>query len=245
MWAMLLLLCPALGSAALAPHPTGTLLWSSVSEAGMGRDFGSALLLPSGDVLLSVPGDCPQSRRCPDHLGRLRPSTGALAWSVPQLGAGPWSFALGGDQLSPLAVAWTTAGDSLDVRVHDVVSGQVKWEQDGLPLEPETVPFAVSSAAVLCAGAPGGTKSPGTSGVLALATSAKDGTALLHRTVATDNTTNSGCANYGQEDACQRHGCAWIPQSNRCQRIDWFARSVTLAGRGSPAGELALIATGA
>lgn len=162
MWAMLLLLLsPALGSSALAPHPTGTLLWSNVSEAGMGRDFGSALLLPSGDVLLSVPGDCPQSRYCPDHLVRLRPSTGALAWSVPQLGAGPWSFALGGDQLSPLAVAWTTAGDSLDVRVHDVVSGQVKWEQDGLPLEPETVPFAVFERSSAVRGCTRGDEKPG------------------------------------------------------------------------------------
>eukprot|EP01052_Picozoa_sp_SAG31_P033561 SAG31_NODE_3811_length_3861_cov_3.645401_3_plen_216_part_00 len=34
---------------------SGTRLWSNVSEAGLGRDFGSALPLPGGDVLLGVP----------------------------------------------------------------------------------------------------------------------------------------------------------------------------------------------
>ena len=64
MWAMLLLLCPALGSAALAPHPTGTLLWSNVWRLAWGETLARLCCFPA----VTCCSPCPATVRSPDAV---------------------------------------------------------------------------------------------------------------------------------------------------------------------------------
>ena len=236
-----------LGPTDAAAAPSGTLLWSNVSEAGMGLGFGSALALPGGDVLLPVPSDCKPSSGRPDaacgaRLGRLHPPTGELAWSVAQPD-GEWSLALAGGESAPIVVAWTSGySSSTAVRALDTASGKLLWEHDHLSCSDMPV-FAVSGSAFLGAGTDDNALSS-ERGVRAIALSLADGSVLLNETVAKDTTTSSGCNIYGDKQTCRSHGCAWggIPGLTECQRIDWYADSVALANESS-AGELALIGT--
>ena len=210
--------------------PSGTLLWSNVSEAGMGQDFSSALPLPGGDVLLAVP-QCAAARTCGMQLGRLRPSTGALVWSVsPPTDGGPWSLVLGGAASAPIAIlsrglSFSSSG-SPAVRAYETDSGQLMWKQDHLPFNEPPAPLAVSRTTLLVTGA---LSVRGVElGVRAIALSLTDGSVLLNRSVAQDNTTFSICSGYSEKTACQSHGCAWNLYLGQCDRIDWFALSATL-----------------
>jgi hypothetical protein len=210
--------------------PSGTLLWSNFSEAGMGQDFSSALPLPGGDVLLAVP-QCTAARTCGMQLGRLRPSTGALMWSAsPPADGGPWSLALGGAASAPIAIlsrglSFSSSG-SPAVRAYETDSGQLMWKQDHLPFNEPPGPLAVSRTTLLVTGA---LSVRGIElGVRAIALSLTDGSVLLNRSVAHDNTTFSICNGYSEKTACQRHGCAWSLYLGQCDRIDWFALSAAL-----------------
>ena len=225
-------------AASLGP-PSGALLWSNVSEAGMGQDFSSAMVLPGGggDVLLLVP-DCDTGPCDTHHLGRLRSSTGALKWGVPQP-PGFTALALAGAEAAPVAVVWTTQMSGTAIRAHDATSGQLIWERDNLLLDDPAI--AVSTDAFFVTGVVTGAVSE--LGVRAIALSLQDGSVLLNATVAEDNTTNSACAGHNGKLTCQRCGCAWNPTLGQCQRIDWYARSATLVRPGPAAGAMALIGT--
>ena len=214
--------------------PSGALLWSNVSEAGMGQDFESALLLPCGDVLLPIP-DC-DAAPCTVHLGRLRPSTGEHVWRFPQPpDAGAWSLALAGADVAVVSTSQRSSSPTA-VRAYNATSGQLLWEKHRLSLgDSSDKPFAVSTSAFLGAGAI--SEPPPHAGVelgvRAIALSVKDGSVLLNATVANDNTTSSACARHGDKQTCQRHGCAWNPTLDQCQGIDWYPRSAALVDHGS------------
>lgn len=224
--------------------PSGTLLWSNVSEMGAGQEFDSARTLPGGDVLLLVPS-CAAATLCGVQLGRLRPSTGALVWSTPQPG-GRWSLALGGVASAPVAVIWADRADSTAVRAYDASTGELLWNQDVL-LSESPIPIAVSRTALLAAGA---VSNRGTElGVRAVALSLTDGSVLLNESVVKDNTTFRACNSYDEKAACQSHGCGWSLRLNQCDRVDYFARSVAVVKNGTAVAgggeveEIALVGT--
>jgi outer membrane protein assembly factor BamB len=224
--------------------PSGTLLWSNVSEMGAGQEFDSVLALPGGDVLLLVPR-CATATSCGVQLGRLRPSTGSLVWSAPQP-SGRWSLALGGVASAPVAVVWADRADITTVRAYDTNTGELLWNRDVL-LSEAPIPIAVSSTALLAAGA---VSNRGTElGVRAVALSLTDGSVLLNESVVKDNTTFRGCNSYDGKAACQSHGCGWNLRLNQCDRVDYFARSVavvkngTAAAAGGKVEEIALVGT--
>ncbi len=242
------------GAGPMPGQPSGALLWSNVSEAGNGEDFSSAQLLPCGDVLLMVP-HCSVAGCDMMRLSRLQPSTGKLVWSVSPP-TGPWSLALGGSESTPVAIlsqglSYSSSSITSTVRAYDANIGKFMWAQNLLPFH-EPVPLAVSSSKLLVAGAASvrGVEL----GVRAIVLSLTDGTVLLNRTVAQDNTTYSVCSTYGDKVDCQRQGCGWNANLGQCDRIDWFPRSAALIAD-SPAlvaehsfaaagsGEVALIGT--
>jgi hypothetical protein len=139
-----------------AAPPAGALLWSNVSEGGLGERFATAVPLApavslappiaaastggdSQDVLLVGPGG--------QAIQRLHPASGALAWSLPLSQAGlpgtvsslcvTTAYTGGAAEAAPsppLLVVWGSDTESTSVVVVDVVTGKLLWKF-GLPFD--------------------------------------------------------------------------------------------------------------
>lgn len=125
----------AIATTPIGSPPSGSLLWSNVSEAGFGLMFaGSAVPVHggSGDVLLVGP-----SASGPPAINRMRAATGEIVWSVALKDAGldkgfnsAVSLAIGasfGDPSTPVLVAWASGLESTIASGVDVKSGSLQW----------------------------------------------------------------------------------------------------------------------
>ena len=117
-----------------AAPPSGSLLWSNVSEAGFGLLFaGSAVQVgESGDVLLVGP-----SASGPLAINRMHATTGEIVWSLALKAAGldkglnsAVSLATGalfGEPSTPTLVAWASSLEDTVVSGVDIESGDSQW----------------------------------------------------------------------------------------------------------------------
>ena len=208
---------------------SGSLLWSNVSEAGLGNCFGTVSQpLPGGEDVLLVTTDGANA-----SLSRLSPATGELVWSKSIQGRDddpPSSrFALsplgggGGGGSAENVIVWGASPSScsagfsscVDIQALDPDGGKLLWEKDGVPVGNLPV-FSVAAGVILVGGerayAPNTANDAG--GAQAIALSVASGALLFNVTV---------------------------EQSTRS--ADWFVGATALVAGPSGAAELALVAT--
>lgn len=249
----------AAGAAASTGPPSGSLLWSNVSEGGPGLQFASsaAPLGAAGDVLLIG-----TSASGAPAINRLHAATGEIVWSLALKGTGLDSVTLGADiSLSvladddPVLVAWasvggsTSFGGSTTVIGVDVETGSLGWTFH-LPFD-EMGKFSFSGGIFLGFGSPAGNFPAMKEGLRATAYTIEHDSATLLLNVSGIGSSASGqrCSSHQSRSSClAQDGCGWDSLGGGCGAADWYPGMASLVQSSpvdgsSQATTLALLAT--
>eukprot|EP01052_Picozoa_sp_SAG31_P051516 SAG31_NODE_12265_length_954_cov_1.010526_1_plen_294_part_01 len=210
-----------------AEPPSGSLLWSNVSEAGLGLMFASSAvpLGASGDVLLVGP-----SASGAAAINRLQAATGEILWSLPLKGAGLSSAAslsvgapFGDPKGPPVLVAWASGSESTTVIGVDVKTGDQRWNFS-LPFD-EMGRYTFTDGVFMGFGNP----IPMTRHDVVLTAysigsgKTEDDGATLLLNVSVGISADS-CGSHQIRPSCLAHvGCGWDSLGGECRAATWYS----------------------